>query len=72
MNPGKDRRDRVPRARLVMGFWYAILLTAFAVAFGMAIGMPVPAVACLVLGTFGSGMLGLWMASKFLNRNRRQ
>jgi hypothetical protein len=55
-----------------MGFWYAILLTAFAVAFGMAIGMPVPAVACLVLWTFGSGMLGLWMASKFLNRNRRQ
>jgi amino acid permease len=72
LDPGnEERRQRAIRARLAIGLWYAVLLTAFAVAFGLAIGMPVAAVVCLVLGTFGSGMLGLWMASKFLRRNPR-
>ena len=55
-----------------MGLWYAILLTAFALALGVSVGMPVPAVAFLAVFTFGSGMVGLWMASKFLSRNRKQ
>jgi hypothetical protein len=72
LDPGnEERRERAIRARLAIGLWYAALLTAFAVAFGLAIGMPVPAVACMVPFTFGSGMLGLWMASKFLRRNPR-
>jgi threonine/homoserine/homoserine lactone efflux protein len=72
LNPGEDRRERAIRARLAMGFWYAILLSAFAVVFGLSSGMPVAAVACLVLGTFGSALLGLWIASKLLRRNPRR